>query len=99
MQQIKDVLRLPKKKSPKGNFKLAVYFHNHQEKNDKPYVFWSNPAHDKRDVSLPRLQKLVTEKWKGKVKWAGLYDCTHDKFGPMLYQFKSDQSDHWERIN
>ena len=98
MQQINDVLRPPKKKSSKGQFKLAVYFHDHREKNDRPYVFWSNPAHDRRGISIKRLQELVTIRWRNKVKWAGLYDCSHGKFGPMLYQFKSDQSESWERI-
>ncbi|MEL6392854.1 MAG: hypothetical protein AAFR97_08860, partial [Bacteroidota bacterium] len=61
----------------------------------KPYTFWSKPTYDRKGTSVDRLQKLVTGRWKGKVAWAGLYDCAQGAFGEQLYQFRHDVSDTW----
>ncbi len=62
------------KASDKGRFKLAIYFHEHEDKNGRAKYFWSKLQQDKNGTSVNRLKKLVTVKWKGKVNWASIYE-------------------------
>ena len=78
------------KASDKGRYKLAVYFIVHESSDGTPRYFWSNKSQDRRGLSINRLKKLVIDKWKGKVNWAGLYED-----GRMIAEFKLDYGQ-WE---
>lgn len=62
------------KAADKGRYKLAVYFHDHDDKNGRAKYFWSNAQQDKKGVSINRLKRMVTVKWQGKVNWAAIYE-------------------------
>lgn len=62
------------KAADRGRYKLAVYFHDHDDANGRAKYFWSNAQQDKKGVSLNRLKKMITNKWKGLVNWAAIYE-------------------------
>lgn len=62
------------RKTKWGRYKLAVYFHDHQQPAGRPYYYRSNESQDRRGQSIRKLSDLVTNKWRGKVSWAGLYE-------------------------
>ena len=70
----------PKKKrrpnDAKGIYKLAVFFLErlHRQPEGKPYYFLSTRRQDQNNTAKKRLKYLVSEKWAGKVNWAGLYE-------------------------
>lgn len=74
------------KASDKGEWKLGVYFVNHNQAQARAYYFYSNKAQDKAGTSAGRLKKMVLSKnWEGKVNWAGLY---HN--GALMATFKRE---------
>ncbi len=80
--------RRPKPKAlDRGQYRLAVYFIDHQSKDGKAYYFHSNQAQDKQGISVARLKRLVTQNWAGKVSWAGLY-----KNNDLMYEFKLEDN-------
>jgi len=62
------------KATERGDFKLGVYFINHQQPQSKAYYFFSKKSQDRAGTAASHLKKLVFSKnWVGKVNWAGLY--------------------------
>jgi len=60
-------------KDAKGIHKLAVFFLDHRHPKGHAYYFYSTIRQDQNGSARRRLKYLVSEKWAGKVNWAGLY--------------------------
>ena len=79
------------KAADRGRFRLAVYFVNHQSGSGRAYYFHSNRSQDAMGVSANRLKRLVTQKWDGKVNWAGLYENNH-----LIAEYKLENNE-WQK--
>ncbi|SER16561.1 hypothetical protein [Neolewinella agarilytica] len=79
------------RRSCDGKLKLAVRFHNHQL--DGPWTIFSDTRFNRNfDAALAQLLGVIEKpKFKGKVAWAEIYDCSASRFGPTLATYKQGQ--------